>query len=213
MNSLNILHSAGAELVCGAGRGIVTPAAKELVTPSLIGLKGYFKVEHWRGGKRIDERQFPNGVTNEGKNFLLNVMFNGGTAKATWNLGLISGTGYTALAAADTYDNIDQAGNGWDEFASYTDPANADSAVTRPEWTEGAASGQAITNSSVVVFDLTGAGTVKGLFLAGGTNAATKSDHTLSGNILWATALFSGGDVVVTGGDQLKVTYTVNTNA
>lgn len=209
---LNLNQNAGAMLV---KRAAEEPAVGPAVEPSIatdapIGLKGHFKVEHWRGGKRIDEWQFPNGVTNEGKNFLLNVMFHGTTAKATWYLGLISGSGYTALAAGDTYANIDQAGNGWDEFASYTDPANADSAVTRPEWTEGAASGQSITNSSVVVFDITGSGTVKGLFLAGGSDAQTKSDHTTGTNILWATALFSGGDVTVASSDQLKVSYSVN---
>ena len=83
--------------------------------------------------------------------------------------------------------------------------------VTRPTWTEGAASANSITNSATVNFDITGAGTVKGVFLAGGTNAQTKGDHTAgASHKLWATALFSGGDVVVANGDQLKVTYTVS---
>lgn len=209
MNHLNLNQSAGAELVRG-GAGLVLPSPKELIVPTQLGLRGRFKVEHWRKGKRIDERHFDNGITNEGKLFLLNVMFHGTTAKATWYLGLISNASFSALAAADSYDNINQAGNGWDEFADYTDPANSDSAVTRPEWTEGAAAANAITNASVVVFDITGTGTVKGLFAAGGTNAQTKSDDTASGNILWATALFSGGDVPVENADQLKVTYTVS---
>jgi hypothetical protein len=52
---------------------------------------------------------------------------------------------------------------------------------------------------------------VKGIFIAGGTNAQTKNDHTAgTANTLWSTALFSGGDVTVQNGDQLKVTYTVN---
>lgn len=172
--------------------------------------KGEFYVEHWRAGKLLRREKMHNGIVNEGKNFLLDVMFHGTTAIGTWYLGLISGSGFTALASDDTYDDIDQAGNGWDEFASYTDPANSDSAVTRPAWTEGAASAQSITNSTVVSFDITGSGTVKGIFLAGGTNAQTKSDHTASGNVLWATALFSGGDVTVASSDTVKVTYTVS---
>jgi hypothetical protein len=182
----------------------------EATKSELSNLRGEFYIEHWREGKLLRKEKFHNGIVNEGKNFLLDVMFHGTTAIATWYIGLISGSGYTALASDDTYDDIDQAGNGWDEFASYTDPGNSDSAVTRPAWTEGAASGQSITNGTVVSFDITGSGTVKGLFLAGGTNAQTKSDHTASGNVLWATALFSGGDVTVANTDTIKVTYTVS---
>lgn len=174
------------------------------------GLRGKFVAELWRDGKCIRSEEFHNGIVDQGKNLLLDVMFHGTTAIATWYIGLISGSGFTALASDDIYDDIDQAGNGWDEFASYTDPANANSAVTRPAWTEGAASAASITNGTVVSFDITGSGTVKGLFLAGGTNAQTKSDHTASGNYLWATALFSGGDVTVASSDTIKVTYTVS---
>ncbi len=61
----------------------------------------------------------------------------------------------------------------------------------------GAATGQAITNASPVVFDITGSGTVKGLFLVGGiANAQNKGNHEAGGN-LWATALFGTGDVPV----------------
>lgn len=186
-------------------------AADRDVIASALNPRGKFSVELWRGGKRIDARVFPNGIVNEGKNKLLDVMFHGGTQITTWYLGLIDNTNYSALADDDTYDDINQAGNGWDEFASYTDNGNASSTTTRPAWTEDAASGQSITNSSTVIFDITGSGTVKGVFVAGGTNAQTKSDHTAgSANVLWATALFSGGDVAVQNGDQLKVTYTVS---
>ena len=206
MDKINVGQKAGAQLVHAND----LDALAEMGAMALLNPRGHFKVEHWRGGKRIDERQFPNGIVNEGKNLLLNTMFNGGTAIGTWYLGLIDNAGYTALASDDIYDDINQAGNGWDEFDDYTDPGNADSAVTRPAWTEGAASGQAITNSSTVNFDINASGTVKGVFLCGGTNAQTKNDHAPTVNTLWATALFSGGDVVVTNGDQLKVTYTVS---
>jgi hypothetical protein len=167
-------------------------------------------VEHFRKGVKIGQYEFPNGIANEGKNKLLDVMFHGVSAITTWWLGLIDNSGYSALAAGDTYVNINQTGNGWDEFTDYTDAGNGGSASTRPEWTEGAATGQAITNGSPVVFDITGSGTVKGLFLVGGiANAQNKGDHT-SGGTLWATALFGTGDVPVNAEDQLKVTYTVS---
>ena len=174
-------------------------------------LRGEFTVELWRDGKRIDARRFPNGIVDEGKDRLLDIMFDGGTQITLWYIGLIDNAGFTALADDDTYDDINQAGNGWDEFDDYTDPGNADSAVTRPEWAPDEPSGQSITNSTVRQFDITGTGTVKGVFVVGGgTTPENKNDHDPS-STLWATALFSGGDVPVAASDQLKVTYTVST--
>lgn len=189
--------------------GSISVIPGELETCSHAPLGGEFVVHHYRGGKRINEYRFKNGITNQGKNLLLNVMFHGTSAIGTWYQGLISTSSFTALAAADTYGQIGGS-NGWTEFTDYTDNANSNSAVTRPAWPEDAAASQAITNSSVVIFDVTGTGTVKGIFLCGGANAQTKSNATASGNYLWATALFNGGDVPVSSGDQLKVTYTVS---
>jgi hypothetical protein len=170
--------------------------------------KGRFIVEHWRNGKRINEFHFDNSVTTEGKNQGLNNIFKGVAGLSSWYLGLISSTGYTALAVTDTYAGINLAANGWTEFAGYTDNLNAGNATTRPVWNSGTVSAASLTCSSVSIFDITAAGTVKGLFASAGTNARTKSDAT-AGNTLWATALFSAGDVTVAIGDQLKVTYTV----
>jgi hypothetical protein len=203
LSSIQCKQAAGGMVVTEKDRQAVETLVK------LMGLQGRFQVEHIRNGVVLGVHEFPNGIVNEGKNKLLDVMFHGTTQIGTWYPGLIDNTGYSALAADDAYVDINQAGNAWDEFASYTDAGNASSTTTRPEWTEGAASGQSITNGTVVVFDITGSGTVKGLFLAGGANAQTKSDHT-AGNTLWATALFAGGDVAVQNADQLKVTYTVS---
>lgn len=172
--------------------------------------RGKFKVEHFRKGVKIWEGIIDNGVTNEGKSYGLSAMFDGGTPFTEWNIGLIDLVGYTALAAGDNYDNINQAGNGWDEFTDYTDPANADSAVSRPIWTNGAESSQQITNASPVVFDITDTGDIKGMFLVAGANADVKADHTSgSGHKLWCTALFTAGDRAVENGDSLRVSYTV----
>jgi len=176
-----------------------------------IPLRGKFRVEHWREGKLLRVHEFPNGITTEGKNRLLDVMFHGTTAHGTWYLGLIDNASFTALAAADNYDNINQAGNGWDEFDDYTDANNASSAVTRPTWAEGAAASSSITNSTAAIYDITATGTVKGIFAVAGTNAQTKNDHTAgTAHALWATALFNQGDQAVNNGDQLRVTYTVS---
>ena len=182
----------------------------QAIVEALASPRGRFVVEHWRNGKRINEYHFPNAINNEGKNKLLNVMFHGATPITTWWLGLIDNNNYSALAVTDDYADINQAANGWREFTAYTDDANGANATTRPSWGVGAASAQSVTNATPSVFDLTSAGTVKGIFLVGGiANAQTKNDHT-AGGALWATALFNSGDVVVANGDQLKVTYTVS---
>jgi len=186
--------------------------ARSAKVNSHLDFHNYFDVEHWRAGKMIGHYRIPNGITNQGKNHLLDVHFHAVTQVTTWYIGMVDADvgSYTAEAATDTYQNINQVGNGWDEFTAYTDAANSSSATTRPTWTEGAASSQTITNGTPVVFDITGSGSVKGLFLCGGIVAAqTKDDHAADG-ILWATAAFTGGDVTVADEDQLKVTYSVS---
>jgi hypothetical protein len=170
-------------------------------TEDQLPLRGVFMLEHWRDGKLIDKRRICNLITDEGKNKLLDVMFHGVTAIGTWYIGLVDNAGFSAVAAGDTYAQIGGT-NGWDEFTAYTE-------ASRQEWTEGAAASKSITNSSPVVFNINSSGVVYGLFVAGGAEAATKSDNTV-GNTLWSAVGFSGGAVTVGNGDQLKVTYTVS---
>lgn len=208
-SQLHAHQSARAQLVRA---GNVVPAADILspVAPTPVTLNGKFVVQHWRNGQRINEYHIQNGIVNEGKNKLLNVFFDAATQITTWYLGLIDNSGFTALANDDIYDDINQAGNGWDEFSNYTDANNGNSALTRPQWTTNPASAQSITNTTLAIYDITASGTVKGVFAAGGGTAPqTKGDHDPS-STLWATALFTSGDVVVQNGDQLKVTYTVS---
>lgn len=210
MNQLDLNQEVGL-IVERKGKTVRNDGAQPNLANRLSLASGHFVVQHFRDGQRINEYHFPNGITDEGKLSLLNVYFDQATPIPTFYLGLIDNTGFTALADDDVYDDIDQAGNGWDEFQSYTDPGNADSTLTRPDWEPDAASGNSITNSTVEQFDMTATGTVKGIFVVGGIVAAqTKGDHA-PGGTLWATALFSGGDVPVANGDTLKVTYTVNT--
>lgn len=193
-----------------AGSASCTLEQKPHAIDNADGLGGVFNFEHWRGGKCIYKEEFnPNLIVNEGKNKLLGVMFVSETQLTTWFIGLIDNSGFSSIAVGDDYDGINDT-NGWSEFASYTDPANGDSATTRPAWTPGTPSSQSVTNGTVVSFDITGAGTVKGIFLAAGTNAQTKSDSTASGNFLWCATTFTGGDRIVANLDVLKISYTVN---
>lgn len=151
-----------------------------------------FAVEHWRNGELLGTYPFLNDITNEGKNLIFEVMFHDGTqvSSSSWCIGLISNSGYSALAAADVMASH----AGWTEFTGY-------SQSTRVAWGPGAAASQQITNSTPATFDITSTGTVKGVFI---TSQNTKGGTT---GKLWATALFSA-DLPVANGDQLKVTYT-----
>jgi hypothetical protein len=172
--------------------------------------RGFFEVEHWRHGLLMATYRFKNGITNEGKDHIFNVHFDVVAKVTIWYMLLVDNANFTALNAADTYDDIDQAGNGWDEFKTYTDNANASDPNTRPVWNPDPASGQSISNGTQTIFDITGTATVKGLgIVGGGASSNTKGNHAADG-FLWATALFDQGDTAVVNGDQLKITYTVS---
>jgi hypothetical protein len=169
---------------------------------------GEYALEHWRRGRMIDLYRVPNGVADEGKNNVLDTNFNSGTQRTIWWMSLINSVGYTALAAGDTYQHINTANNGWSEFTSYTNTSNNNDAGTRPQWANDIASGQTITNTTKTLFNITIAGTIKGVLLVGGPTAYKKGDNS-SGNTLWSTALFLNGDVSVIAADQLRATYTI----
>lgn len=159
-------------------------------------------MEHWRNGVLLNTYKTINDITNEGKNLLFDVMFNGngsgGGAQAqiattSWFIGLISLASYTALAATDTMASH----SGWTEFTTYT-PAN------RIVWGSGTSSGQSVTNASALTYTVTApGGTVKGVFVTSSTTIGGTTGK------LWATALFAA-DVPVSAGDALRVTYTVS---
>lgn len=131
-----------------------------------------------------------NGVCNAGLNDLLDVYLRA-QANSTWYISLIDGSGYTALAAADTSASH----AGWTESQDYTN-------ATRPAWGPAAAASQSIANSSVVNFTMNATKTIKGAFLI---NASTKGGAT---GILFCTALFSQGDRSVVNTDVLALSYT-----
>lgn len=170
------------------------PQAAELVC-SALGLKGRYQAEHRDAqGNLLGVYDILNGITNVGKDKLLDDMFNDGTQTAnnSWFIGLVDSSGFSAFAAADTMSSH----AGWNELTGYTE-------ANRVAWGSGAASGQSTTNASPATFNMNGAGTVKGVFV---TTNNTKSGTT---GTLWSTAAFSA-DVPVTNGDQLKITYTVS---
>jgi hypothetical protein len=160
----------------------------------LFSMFGKFNVEHWRGGKLLNVYDVLNAITNEGKNKIFNVMFRDATqiAAASWYIGLVSTSGFSAFAAADTMASH----TGWTEFTSY-------SQSNRVAWGAVDSTAQSITNTTPATFSITGSGTLQGMFLV--------SNNTKGGTtgVLWNGSSFSA-TVPVVNGDEIKVTYTVN---
>jgi len=182
MNFLSIASKAAARLF----RGNQQPANK-------LPLGGKFHVEHFnKAGEKIGDYDFPNGITDEGLNHILDTQFGGTTAVSPWYVGLINDSGFSALAAADVMNSH----AGWAETDAYTEG-------NRVEWTEGTAAARSITNAATMDFSINATVTINGIFVT--------SDNTKLGTtgVLWATASFSSA-VSATNGDTLKVTYTVS---
>lgn len=167
------------------------------MAPEIDGFQpmGQLNLKHYdKRGCQIGEYAFPNLVVNQGKNDILGVYFNDGTATAgsSWFMGMIVDTGFTGIVAGDTAASH----AGWAEFTGY-------SQSTRPLWGQGAPSGQAITNASPVTFDITSSGNLKGGFII------TNSTKGGTSGKLWAAALFTAL-VPVSNGDQMKATYNLS---
>jgi hypothetical protein len=145
------------------------------------------------------EEEFSNLVTTQGKNHLLNTYLSGSGYTAKVFLGLISATGYTAVAAGDTANSH----TGWTEFSGY-------SQVARVAPVFGSASSGSKATSSAAVFSINSANTIKGTFLMANTgtgSAATKGGFSGS---LYSAGLFTGGDKTIASGDVVNITYTAS---
>lgn len=157
--------------------------------------KWKFEIFNRETGKVRDTIEFLNLVTNVGKNALLDTMFNQATqvASNSWYMGLITNTGFSAIAPTDTAASHP----GWNEFVAYTQ-------ATRPLWGQGVAASQSITNSTPVTFSINATGTIKGGFII---SQNTKGGTT---GLLWSAGLYAA-DVPVNNLDDIKATYTVST--
>lgn len=158
--------------------------------------EGRFKVSHYdKSGKLKDRYYVPNGIVNDGKISILNIMFGGSAQSTTWYIGLINGPSPT-LAVGDTMASHP----GWTENEEYSDGV-------RQEWDEAAAS---LDGSDVKMKTTTEAvfsidqdmQSIAGLFI---TSNDVKGDTT---GTLWSTALFSSVKNL-DNGDTLKIEYEI----
>ena len=158
-----------------------------------IKFKNPVTVEIVRSGEVIDSFQVFNDITDEGKNHLLNVVFDAGTQEANWYIGLIDGAGFTTLAAGDTMASH----TGWTELTSYDE-------ATRPEW-DPTVTGATANNAAVREFTINATVSVQGIFVP--------ADNVKSGTtgVLWATAEFNSPYALIDD-DVLRLIYTVQVN-
>ena len=149
--------------------------------------------------------EFPNAVTTQGKNALLDRYFGAAAADAnrfTWYMGLIAANGYTAISTTDTHASH----TGWKESGENNAAAPGYTQTTRRQITFAASSSGSKATSNAVVFSIGTAGTVKGAFIA---NSAVKASANASG-VIYSAGLFTVGDKIVTAGDTLNITYTAS---
>ena len=156
-------------------------------------LRGRFKIELLRNGQKIHEQIVDNTIVNVGKNKALDILFGDDSKISNWYISLIQDGSYSAIAAADTMASH----AGWAEFTGYDESS-------RPEWNPDAAASQSISNGTARSFNINTGDTLKGIFI---TSDSVKAG--ISGT-LWAATLFAS-DITVANGDELKITYTVNT--
>lgn len=144
------------------------------------------KEEVWRD-------HYLNLMVTVGKNDNLDKWLAGSAYTAAWYIGLISSTGWSAVAAGDTMASH----AGWTEFVGYSN-------ATRPTTAWSAGSGGSKSLSAGLVYNINAAGTVKGSFL---TSNNAKSGTT---GILGTAGLFTGGDQPVVDTNTLTVNYAIS---
>ncbi len=167
-----------------------------------IGLKGVYHVQCFdKDGNLKWEDVAHNTVVTAGQNLTLDTILDGSSYTVTGPyMGLISSTGWSSIAAGDTMSSH----AGWDEAGN----AHAPTFTARGSPAFNSASAGSKATTAAVAFVMTGAGTVKGLFIVLGSGAVTTIDNT-SGT-LFSAGLFSGGDKVVGIGDTINASYTLS---
>ena len=164
---------------------------------------GRYSVKHIRDGVVLSEEAFDNLVCTEGKNAMLDNALAGSAYTAVNYMGLISSVSWSAVAAGDTMASH----AGWTEAGG----ANAPTFAARLAPAFSAASAGSKAQSTTTNFTMTGAGTVKGCFLAvkSAAGVAPTSAVANTSGALWSAGTFSA-DKVVAANDIIQVTYSTS---
>lgn len=154
-----------------------------------LDLKGYWIADGLDAqGHLLWQEAIYNDVVSAALTDLLSVYFASGTQKPSWYAGLIDNAAYTGVALADTISSH----AGWAESTAYSES-------TRPQWTPTVSGGLA-SNATVILFTMSAATSLRGLFLV---SNSTKGGST---GTLWSTALFTTVRAMLTL-QTLRLTY------
>jgi hypothetical protein len=160
-----------------------------------IKLGTWWEIEHIRKGKLFDRWEQGNVCTAEGLIKMLDVMFHGVAAVATWYIGIFESN--TTPADGTTY-----AVPVFTECSAYT-------AAARQAYVEAAAGSKSITNTaSKASFTMNDTKTIYGAALFGGGTDPTVISNTAGGGTIFAASKFALSKSVVAT-DVLLVTCTI----
>ena len=168
---------------------------RSLETKARIKIGTWWEYELLRQGKLIDKWENGNVTTDEGLNFMLDVMFHGVAAVGTWYIGIFESN--TTPAVGTTY-----AVPVFTECSAYTEAA-------RVAFVEAAAGSKSITNSAnKATFTMNDTKTIYGAALFGGGTDPTVISNTAGGGTIFAASKFALSKSVVAT-DVLLVTCTI----
>lgn len=164
--------------------------------------KGVFVVECFDGDGNLKWRdEFRNAVVDTGVDAMLDDALAGSAYTVTGPfMGLISSVGYSAIANSDTMASHP----GWTEAGSTNAPTYSG---TRKTCAWNAASARSKALSAALSFAITGAGTLKGAFIAFGAGAVNTIGSTTG--TLFSAGLFTTGDRAVQANDTINVSYSI----
>ena len=183
-------HSEAMSAVDANGAGVITNLGMG-ENCHATGVYTFTCVDKEGNVKWVDD--LDNLVTTVGKNFALDTVLAGSSYTATWYMGLITNTSYSAVAAGDTMASH----AGWLESSNYSQAARPTAA-----WSAASAGSKAL--SAALTFSINASDTIVGAFLV---TVATKSGTT---GTLYSAGAFTGGNKTVASGDTLSVSYTAS---
>lgn len=155
---------------------------------------GVFRAELIRDGKVIWTDTFPNVVTTQGKNAMLDKFLDLGAAYAAIAMGLHTTVGNASSTYATPSPQV--------ESVVYSN-------ANRPTPAFSAASAGAKATSANVTFNINGSATITGAFVALGASGVTTKSDTAASAILLSTGTFTAGSRAVINGDTLNVSYSL----
>lgn len=177
-------------------------APKIFTLRDALPVHGFWKIETWENmahrltGKNPMSRFFqPNGITDEGIHYLLEVGFRSDAGspvaqEAPWYAGLIDNAGFTGLDPSDVMSSH----TGWTESQDYTESVRQTLAFP-------AAAVRAIADD--VSFTMNATKTIEGIFVV---TVNTKGGTT---GVLWSTAQFSSAPSLISG-NVLTANYSLS---